>query len=414
MSHPADVTVKNSANADVTITPPAAFGRAAAADSKPVAASTEDKAVMDAQAASLVTVATAQGASGTGITQPTGGSGLMGWLSGIYAQALLIVTALGTNLASLVTVTGAQADTVAASDTATASLIALTKRMLQNTTALNTTLQAALPAGANLIGSVKVANTAGTAIDPATSTKQPALGTAGTPSTDVLTVQGASTGTPLNVQGFDAAGAAATKNPLQAGGVVKATSTTLTDGWVSPLTFDAFGNLKVALYAPGAVSQVPWNAPSIDAVPTTSSTSGSYFSKSLNFGFNGTTFDRLRNNIDTAALVTLTAAGAGTTNSADQVNYNGRGVNVIIDITAATSMTLTVSIQVKDAASGKYVTALSSTALAATGTTMLSLYPGITATANASASALLSRTWRVVAVVTGTSVTATVGASVIL
>jgi hypothetical protein len=32
----------------------------------------------------LSTISTAQGAGGTGITQPTGGSGLLGWLSGIY------------------------------------------------------------------------------------------------------------------------------------------------------------------------------------------------------------------------------------------------------------------------------------------------------------------------------------------
>lgn len=36
----------------------------------------------------LATVATAQGASGTGITQPTGGSGLLGWLSGIYRAVI--------------------------------------------------------------------------------------------------------------------------------------------------------------------------------------------------------------------------------------------------------------------------------------------------------------------------------------
>lgn len=37
-----------------------------------------------------------------------------------------------------------------------------------------------------------------TLINPATSDKQPALGTAGTPSTDVISVQGNSAGTPLN------------------------------------------------------------------------------------------------------------------------------------------------------------------------------------------------------------------------
>lgn len=44
-----------------------------------------------------------------------------------------------------------------------------------------------------------VANSSGTMIDPATSTKQPALGTAGTPSADVITVQGSGSGTPIPV-----------------------------------------------------------------------------------------------------------------------------------------------------------------------------------------------------------------------
>lgn len=46
----------------------------------------------------------------------------------------------------------------------------------------------------------QVAKSDGTVIDPATSTKQPALGTAGSPSADVLSVQGRSGMTPLKVE----------------------------------------------------------------------------------------------------------------------------------------------------------------------------------------------------------------------
>lgn len=80
-------------------------------------------------------------------------------------------------------------------------------------------VNAALPAGTNVIGHVVVDSAPTTAVTgtfwqatqpvsaaslplptgAATSAKQPALGTAGTPSTDVLTVQGAATGTPLPV-----------------------------------------------------------------------------------------------------------------------------------------------------------------------------------------------------------------------
>ncbi len=41
----------------------------------------------------LATVATAQGAGGTGIAQPTGGSGILGFLSGCYSTLLSILTA---------------------------------------------------------------------------------------------------------------------------------------------------------------------------------------------------------------------------------------------------------------------------------------------------------------------------------
>lgn len=123
-------------------------------------------------------------------------------------------------------------------------------------------------------------------------------------------------------------------------------------------------------------------------------------------------------NHDKAALTTLTAAGVGTTNGTDQANVNHRGLQVVVDITAisGTGPSLTVTIQGKDAASGKYYTLLASAALNATGTTVLTVYPGAPTTANVSTSQPLPATWRVIAVVAGTgpSVTATVGASVVV
>jgi hypothetical protein len=132
--------------------------------------------------------------------------------------------------------------------------------------------------------------------------------------------------------------------------------------------------------------------------------------------WNGATWDRQRGNVDTAALQTLTLAAAGTTTSADQINYSGRGVKCTIDITATTAQTLTVSLQGKDPVSGKYVTYASSAALAAVATTSLTMYPGITTTANVAISDVLPRTWRTQAVVAaaGNTLTATVACSVIL
>lgn len=131
---------------------------------------------------------------------------------------------------------------------------------------------------------------------------------------------------------------------------------------------------------------------------------------------NGTQWDRARNNLSsTAAVTALAAAGLGTVNGSDLVNFNARGIKLTIDITAlaGTGPTLTVTVQGKDAVSGKYYTILASAALAAVATTVLTVYPGVAVTANVSASDILPRDWRVSYTVggTGPSVTATVGAA---
>lgn len=124
-----------------------------------------------------------------------------------------------------------------------------------------------------------------------------------------------------------------------------------------------------------------------------------------------------RYNQGSISLATLAAAGTGTTNTADQVNHGASGVQVIIDITVITGTgpTLTVTIQGKDPVSGKYFTILASAALGATGTTVLKVYPGITAAANASVSDALPRDWRVSYTIGGTTpaVTATIAASLL-
>jgi hypothetical protein len=138
--------------------------------------------------------------------------------------------------------------------------------------------------------------------------------------------------------------------------------------------------------------------------------------QSRGYGFNGTTWDRQYNNLDTAALVTASAASAGTT-SADQVNFNAVCAIVGVNITTmtGTAPTLTVTVQGKDAASGVYYTLLASAALSATGFTPLTVCPGSAATANTVSQLPLPRTWRISTVIGGTTpaVTYTVGASVI-
>lgn len=109
---------------------------------------------------------------------------------------------------------------------------------------------------------------------------------------------------------------------------------------------------------------------------------------------------------------TLTAVGAGTVNGPDQNGGYGRGLLCFIDITAisGTTPSLTVTVQGKDPVSGKYYTLLASAALNATGTTVLRIYPGLTAAANLTASDILPTDFRIIYVVAGTgpSVTATI------
>ncbi|MHB1310545.1 MAG: hypothetical protein ACYC3L_00915 [Gemmatimonadaceae bacterium] len=118
-------------------------------------------------------------------------------------------------------------------------------------------------------------------------------------------------------------------------------------------------------------------------------------------------------NSSLGALVTLTAAATGG-NSTDQVNTTWRGLTVGINVSAitGTSPTLVVTIQGKDPASGTYYTLLASASITAAGYTTLTVYPGLPATANVSANALLPQNWRVLYAITGTTpaVTATVSA----
>jgi len=117
----------------------------------------------------------------------------------------------------------------------------------------------------------------------------------------------------------------------------------------------------------------------------------------------------------TPALITHSAASAGV-NGTDQNCGSAKGALVFIDITAisGTSPTLTVTLQGKSP-TGLYYTILASSALTATGLTVLKVYPGLTAAANTVANDVLPEAYRVITAIggTGPSVTATVHALVI-
>jgi len=132
--------------------------------------------------------------------------------------------------------------------------------------------------------------------------------------------------------------------------------------------------------------------------------------------FNGTYWDRERNNMDVTLLAS--AARTSTTSSADQVNYNGRGVLVTLNVTAlAATPSVVLSIEAK---MGAVYEALltASAAVTATGIHSYLVYPGVGAASGdivQVAGFPLPRTWRVtVTHGDADSITYVVNASVIL
>lgn len=134
--------------------------------------------------------------------------------------------------------------------------------------------------------------------------------------------------------------------------------------------------------------------------------------------FNGATWDRRRNNAEVTVLASASNA-AGTRTSADQTNFNARGVFVYLNITAlGAAETLTLLIDGKDPVSGDYpvLTAFAGV----TADAAYTLYPGALETAAVAAhevqGLVLPRTWRV-RVTTSPGVNAStfsVGASYVL
>lgn len=130
--------------------------------------------------------------------------------------------------------------------------------------------------------------------------------------------------------------------------------------------------------------------------------------------YNGASKDLPRANVEGTALAS--AARTASTQSADIVNYNGRGVLVFVDVTAVTATpSITVAIEGKDPVSGKYFTLLTGAALTAVSTQLLVVYPGVTETANADVATPLPRTWRVnVTHADADSITYSIGYAIIL
>src|ERR1051326_5051917 len=79
----------------------------------------------------------------------------------------------------------------------------------------------------------------------------------------------------------------------------------------------------------------------------------------------------------------ITAAAATTTQSSgDLSNPCYRGIKVVLDMTTVGTGSVTVTIEGKDQASGKYVTLLAGSAVVTNSTNVYTVYPGLPASAN--------------------------------
>jgi len=179
-----------------------------------------------------------------------------------------------------------------------------------------------------------------------------------------------------------------------------------------------YPNLKVTLFQEGRQPEV--RASNIDGVGA-----GAYALNVRTFlhGFNGTNWDRWRNNTEVTVLPSATRTAGGV--SPDQTNFNARGVVIYLNITAvsgtfAAGEGLNIHIDFKDPVSGEYPQVTPDIGpYTTTGLRCIVVYPGATdvrgyfPTEN---DVPLPRTWRVHYGITGTtpSFTFSVGASYVV
>jgi hypothetical protein len=115
--------------------------------------------------------------------------------------------------------------------------------------------------------------------------------------------------------------------------------------------------------------------------------------------------------------ITVFASGAqtATQTQSDQTNNTARGIKVVLDMTnVASSPSVTLEIDGKDTASGKYYSILTGAAVTTVSTNVYTIYPGITTSANVAANDILPHTWRIKVVANNSnSGTYSVGASLL-
>jgi len=132
------------------------------------------------------------------------------------------------------------------------------------------------------------------------------VGTAGSPASQVVTVQGISSGTALTVGGNVASGATDSGNPIKIGGIYNTTVPTLTNGQRGDLQIGSRGSLAVQLMGSNLATAVNFYVAQADGTSGVNALGVSNF----NYIFNGTNYDRSRSINGAVAAGTGTAAVA--------------------------------------------------------------------------------------------------------
>ncbi len=192
------------------------------------------------------------------------------------------------------------------------------------------------------------------------------------------------------VQGNVASGATDAGNPVKVGGRYNSTFPTFVNGQRSDLQQDLRGNLRVTIVEPNGTSSVTITGSS----DTRAGGNGFVVLTEANL-YNATTsqWERQRNNQQVALLAS--ASRTTTQTSADIINYNGRGLIVVLSVTTVGAGSLTVSIDGKDA-NGIYFPILTGTAVILDSVVTYQISPGMVGVANSVANAQLPRTFRIV------------------
>lgn len=129
--------------------------------------------------------------------------------------------------------------------------------------------------------------------------------------------------------------------------------------------------------------------------------------------YNGSNYDPAYSNVD---VVLLPSASRTTTQtSADLINNNGRHLVVTLDVTTPGTGSITLSINGKDPASGKYINILTGAAVTTAVTNKYKVSMSLATVANSVAQDILPRTFQIVVTHNNANaITYSVGYSIIL